>query len=138
MCTFHISVYISLLMVSFDLLCDFLITTCVFWWLSAVLPDWAGCRPIGLLLIGLDRRITHWAGRQNLSCLKKKKKATQSAAFFFAFIFSYVILICSSSNYHSKIMCSAVINSFFLNITLIGSVYQRLVNQFTIFYVGEM
>ncbi len=34
----------------------------------AVLPDWAGCRPIGLLLIGLDRRITHWAGRPNLGC----------------------------------------------------------------------
>ncbi len=29
--------------------------------LYTVLPDWAGCRPIGLLLIGLDRRITHWA-----------------------------------------------------------------------------
>ncbi len=28
----------------------------------------AGCRPIGLLLIGLDRRITHWAGRPNLGC----------------------------------------------------------------------
>ncbi len=35
---------------------------------NTVLPDWAGCRPIGLLLIGLDRRITHWAGRQNLGC----------------------------------------------------------------------
>ncbi len=35
--------------------------------LVSVLPDWVGC-PIGLLLIGLDRRITHWAGRQNFSC----------------------------------------------------------------------
>ncbi len=37
-------------------------------WAGSVLPDWAGCRTIGLLLIGLDRRITHWAGRQNLGC----------------------------------------------------------------------
>ncbi len=33
-----------------------------------VLPDWVGCRPNGILLIGLDRRITHWAGRPNLGC----------------------------------------------------------------------
>ncbi len=37
------------------------------WW-AAVLPDWADCLPIGLLLIDLDRRLTHWAGRQNLGC----------------------------------------------------------------------
>ncbi len=148
---------------------------------------------IGLLLIGLDRRITHWAGRQNLllfssllslhlhlhlhlviwqtllskatynysswrgnqteevlvtpsfsHCSNKYKLAREGEKdkgnfFFFFFrtslgwsqvvpkemsclvIFSHVILICSSSKYHSKIMCSAVINSFFLKATL-GSV----------------
>ncbi len=34
----------------------------------SVLPDWEGCCPLGLLLIGLDRRLTHWAGRPNLGC----------------------------------------------------------------------
>ncbi len=82
-----------------------------------VLPDWSGCRPIGLLLIGLDRRITRWAGRPKLGCFKKTKNRPISC-FFLHFYLSHVILICSSSKYHSKIMFSAVINSFFLNAAL--------------------
>ncbi len=76
------------------------------------------CCPIGLFLIGLDRRITHWAGRPNLGCFKKNKSRPISC-FFLRFYLSHIILICSSSKYHSKIMCSAVINSFFLNATLL-------------------
>ncbi len=82
-----------------------------------MLPDWVGCLPIGLLWIGLDRKITHWVGRQNLGCFKKIKSRPISC-FFFAFIFSHVILICSSSKYHSKIMCSSVINKRDLSINL--------------------
>ncbi len=93
-------------------------------------PNWA-------FLIGLDRRITRWAGRPNLGCFKKTKNRPISC-FFLHFYLSHVILICSSSKYHSKIMFSAVINSFFLNAALFGLFEQRLVNQFTLFSVGEM